>query len=271
MEQVKRVASALVILPPLIVFLSYASPPLFLVLLVGLIVLSTREYWQLLRKTQLLVRVDCCTVASVWIALMTYCGGQRGMSVALLSSMVALTVTVLCLKHDVSRLFPLLLYSMGGVLGIGWTLSHLMLLRNLPHGQWYVLFLCLVVWAGDTAAMYVGKSLGRHKLAPTVSPGKTWEGALGGVAGGVLAALCSAGLLLAPMTLWEQGLLGVGITLAGQVSDLGESLLKRYVGVKDSGELIPGHGGILDRMDSMLFAAPTCLYALEMLLSVARP
>ena len=94
-------------------------------------------------------------------------------------SMVALTH-----QRHVDRLtdgpfLSMLVYSVFGVLFIGWTLSHLILLRLLPAGPWYILFLCTVVWVGDTAAMYVGKSLGHHKMAPAISPGKTWEGAIG--------------------------------------------------------------------------------------------
>jgi phosphatidate cytidylyltransferase len=119
--------------------------------------------------------------------------------------------------------------------------------------------------------MYVGKSLGRHKMAPAISPNKTWEGAVGGAIGGILTAIVSAALWLPPLGLWQCVMLGLCISLAAQMSDLGESMLKRYAGVKDSGGLIPGHGGILDRIDSMLFAAPTLVYALSVLLPVSSP
>ena len=131
-----------------------------------------------------------------------------------------------------------------------------------------MLFLCAVVWVGDSAAMYIGKSLGRHKIAPTISPGKTWEGSIGCVVGGVSTAVVSAGFWLPHLVFWQCVALGLCISLAAQISDLGESMLKRYAGVKDSGRLIPGHGGILDRIDSMLFAAPTLVYALYVLLPV---
>jgi phosphatidate cytidylyltransferase len=162
-------------------------------------------------------------------------------------------------------------YSIFGVLFIGWNLSHLILLRLLPAGPSYILFLCAVVWVGDSAAMYVGKSLGRYKMAPAISPGKTWEGAVGGAVGGVLAAVWSAGFWLPHLGLWQCVMLGLCISLAAQMSDLGESMLKRYAGVKDSGGLIPGHGGILDRIDSLLFAAPTLVYVLQVLMPVPSP
>jgi phosphatidate cytidylyltransferase len=119
--------------------------------------------------------------------------------------------------------------------------------------------------------MYVGQGLGHYKLAPAISPGKTWEGALGCLIGGVVTAGLAAHFLLPQLPLWQHLLLGVVISAAAQVSDLSESLIKRYAGVKDSGELIPGHGGMLDRLDSLLFAAPLLLYTLHLCLPASTP
>jgi phosphatidate cytidylyltransferase len=173
-------------------------------------------------------------------------------------------------QHGPQR-FSALLHSLFGVVFIGWGLSHLILLRNLAEGKWYIFFLCFLVWIGDSAAMYVGHSLGQRKLVPTISPGKTWEGAVGGVVGGVLAAVLSARLLVPHLLLWQTVVLGLSISVAAQISDLGESLIKRYAGVKDSGGLIPGHGGVLDRIDSLLFAAPTMFYTLDFFFHVRVP
>jgi len=155
----------------------------------------------------------------------------------------------------------------------GLTLLALPALREQANGPSLVTLLLCVVWAGDIAALYVGRYLGRHKLAPRLSPNKTWEGALGSVAGSLLA----AGGLLAlehllkvrfdsaklsyPEDLWYWLVLAVIVNLAAQVGDLAESALKRSVGVKDSGTLLPGHGGVLDRIDALLLAAPVLWYA----------
>lgn len=160
------------------------------------------------------------------------------------------------------------------LLYIGFTLLALPALRENPEGNGPSLlaFLLCVVWAGDTAALYVGRALGRHKMARTLSPNKTWEGALGSVAGSLLA----AGLLLGLshlLQMWDTaGLsypesvqywltLAVVVNVAAQAGDLAESALKRSAGVKDSGSLLPGHGGVLDRIDALLFAAPVLWYA----------
>ena len=155
----------------------------------------------------------------------------------------------------------------------GMTLLALPALREQANGPSLVTFLFCVVWAGDIAALYVGRSIGRHKLAPRLSPNKTWEGAIASVAGSLLA----AGGLLAlehlfkvkfdsvklsyPDDLLYWLVLAVVVNIAAQVGDLAESALKRSVGVKDSGTLLPGHGGVLDRIDALLLAAPVLWYA----------
>jgi phosphatidate cytidylyltransferase len=155
----------------------------------------------------------------------------------------------------------------------GLTLLTVPALREQPNGASLVTFLLCIVWAGDIVALYVGRTLGRRKLAPRLSPNKTWEGAAGSVAGSLLAAGGLLGLahLLAthssvarlsfPDETWYYLLLAVVVNAAAQVGDLAESALKRSVGVKDSGTLLPGHGGILDRIDALLLAAPVLWYA----------
>ena len=127
-----------------------------------------------------------------------------------------------------------------------------------PH---WLLFAMLLSWAGDTAALYVGRSFGKHKMAPVVSPGKSWEGAAGSVAGGMLAGGVYAHYLIPQAPLAQALLLAAAGNIAGQLGDLCESALKRGAGVKDSGTLLPGHGGWLDRIDSSLFSVPA-VYAL---------
>jgi phosphatidate cytidylyltransferase len=135
------------------------------------------------------------------------------------------------------------------------------LYRLQQHDPWVLFLLLAIVWLGDTAAYYFGSAWGRHKLAPAVSPNKSWEGAAAGFAVSMLSVVAWG--------LWREGrvaadLLAIGAltALASQVGDLVESLLKRGAGVKDSGGLLPGHGGVLDRMDAMLFAAPVMLLLL---------
>jgi phosphatidate cytidylyltransferase len=149
------------------------------------------------------------------------------------------------------------------ILGTAWIalgLGHLLLLRDLPeHGRLAVFTVLLAVFADDTAAYLVGRLVGRHKLAPSLSPGKTWEGFLAGTAAAVAVAffaLYEQNFLTIPQSI----ALGAAIALAGAAGDLFESALKRDLQVKDSGQLLGGHGGMLDRIDSLLFAAVAAFY-----------
>jgi phosphatidate cytidylyltransferase len=155
----------------------------------------------------------------------------------------------------------------------GFTLLALPSLRQQSNGPSLLLFLFLVVWCGDTAAYYVGSAWGRHRLAPSISPAKTWEGSIASVMASVLAALAllglaelvsrwnSAFLSYSEDPIWYWLVLAVILNIAAQVGDLAESALKRSAGVKDSGDLLPGHGGVLDRVDALLLAAPALWYA----------
>ncbi len=155
----------------------------------------------------------------------------------------------------------------------GLTLLALPALREQANGSSLVIFLLCVVWAGDILALYAGRMWGRHKLAPALSPNKTWEGAAGSLLGSVAVAglLLELGNLLAQWNFsrlsfaddawWYWLLLAAVVNVAAQVGDMAESALKRSAGVKDSGRLLPGHGGMLDRIDALLLAAPVLWYA----------
>jgi len=149
-------------------------------------------------------------------------------------------------------------WTIAGILYVGWLLSYFVALRGLDkHGYW--VFLALATnFASDTAAFFTGSALGRHKLAPAISPGKTWEGTIAGFLGAIIVSLPFTMLL--PLSYWQAIVIGFLVSLFGQLGDLVESLLKRNMGVKDSGRLLPGHGGALDRIDSVVFAGVVVYY-----------
>lgn len=151
--------------------------------------------------------------------------------------------------------------TLSGVFYLGWIGAYLISLRDLPDGKWWLLLALPAVWLADSGAYMIGSRFGRHKLSPRLSPKKTWEGFWGGVLFGVL-----GGALLA--ALWQIGagpasgitplrgaLLGLALSTLTPLGDLGESMIKRQFGIKDSSHLIPGHGGVFDRIDSWLWAA----------------
>jgi len=161
----------------------------------------------------------------------------------------------LVLRQRVEGAFTGWAWMVAGFLYVGWMLSFLVALR-LEAGRNWMFFALFTTFSSDTAAYFVGRVLGRHRLAPQISPHKSWEGAIGGLLGAALMSLLFT--LSTPLQITLS--IGQGIVLAllvsvfGQIGDLAESLLKRNTGVKESGNSIPGHGGFLDRMDSVVFA-----------------
>jgi phosphatidate cytidylyltransferase len=169
---------------------------------------------------------------------------------------------------------PRFAYSLMAFLYLPWMLGYFLLLRYHPHddtlGIWTLTLPLLATFATDVGAYFIGRFFGRNKLAPTISPGKTVEGSIGGIVSSFVVLLIytsivrhfypeSAFALLQPLELFVFSLL---LSLAAQLGDLTESMLKRYCGVKDSGSFLPGHGGLLDRMDSVLFSVPLAYYLL---------
>ena len=155
-----------------------------------------------------------------------------------------------------------------GIMYVGWLGSHLILLRQLPAvlnieenvGARLVFMVALLTWATDTAAYLFGVSFGRHKLIPRISPNKTIEGAIGGLLGAAVVGWLLTRGVVSFMTPLSGIILGLVVGAMAQLGDLVESLIKRDAGIKDTAELIPGHGGVLDRFDSMLFTAPVVYY-----------
>ncbi len=161
--------------------------------------------------------------------------------------------------RGIARKAPLLLAC--GPLYIGLPLVALIWLRQAPEfGMATVFWLLAVVWATDTAALFVGRAVGGPKLAPVISPNKTWAGFLGGLFGALLVSLAAA-LWQGVLSLWPLLIAGVALSVVAQAGDLLESRIKRYLNVKDSGSVIPGHGGVFDRVDALLTAAPALAVA----------
>jgi phosphatidate cytidylyltransferase len=160
--------------------------------------------------------------------------------------------------------------TIGGLLYLGWLGSYLISLRDLPDGMWWILVVIPTINISDAGAYFIGSHYGKHKISQRVSPNKSWEGYFGGIVTGTIGAviLAAAWQLRAPMITVEKGLiLGLAITILSPLGDLGESMLKRSFGVKDSSRVLPGHGGIMDRIDSWLWAAPIGYYVITLLLS----
>jgi len=198
-------------------------------------------------------------------ALLALLGERLGGIEWMIAGFLATYALAFVLKGLADTRAPVTVSVSATVMGAGWVglgLGHLLLIRDIPDDGRLALFTILIaVWANDTLAYFGGRLLGRHKLAPRTSPGKTWEGFLFGTAAGVFVAfvaLYAKGYLV----IWESLVLGTVIALAGPIGDLFESALKRDMGVKDSGRVLGGHGGMLDRLDAPLFVAIASYYTL---------
>jgi phosphatidate cytidylyltransferase len=147
-----------------------------------------------------------------------------------------------------------------GLLYIPFLISHLILIRNLDKGVYWVLFLLVIAFAGDITALYIGKYFGKHKLIPLVSPGKTVEGTIGLVMGSTIACLIFGYFIFPEISFLHITALAFVGSIIGQLGDLSESAIKRNYGLKDASSILPGHGGLMDRMDCLLFIAPFVYY-----------
>jgi phosphatidate cytidylyltransferase len=267
----KRILTALVLIP-LVLALVFLGPRwLVIVATAALAGLAAWEYLGLAEKGG--ARPPRIAVLVAIIALFVG-NSQYPDLTGVIFSALSLGLLVYCtFRSTVERVMPDVAISVFCLAYTGLFLLAVPALREQANGPSLVAFLLCVVWAGDIVALYVGRAWGRHKLAPRLSPNKTWEGAAGSVAGSLLAAGGLLGLadwltqwnsvrLSYPEDIWFWLVLAVVVNVAAQVGDLAESALKRSVGVKDSGTLLPGHGGILDRIDALLLAAPVLWFAL---------
>jgi len=301
---VKRVATAAVLIPIVILALFKAPLWLFTLLVFGVAVLAAQEYFSIVKVqgykpfeivcyALLALSLSASYAVSFWffgqpdnpstLATRISASVVFWYGLPVVTFLGPLLLLVLALRREpLSESLPDAAVSYMLLPYVGFTLGILPMLRAAYNGVLYLLYLMLIVWCGDIAAYYVGRAIGRHKLAPRVSPGKSWEGAIASVIGAVVVAfllfrytgaLASAlrtihlvaprnpyaDFLPAPLPVWPVAFFAIVVNIAGQFGDLVESALKRGAGVKDSGTLLPGHGGVLDRIDALLFALPVGL------------
>jgi phosphatidate cytidylyltransferase len=258
----KRVVTAAVLIPLVLLLLLKGS---FLLLVLAAALVAELAAWEYLsiadiqgsRRTLMLIAIAVLFAA-------TFSSPRLILPAIGLCSLAILVVSGF--RSPLERVLPEAAFSVFGLLYCGLTMATLPLIWVQQDGPSLLVFLFCVVWIGDTAALYVGRSFGSHKLAPRISPNKTWEGTAASLAGSLLiaaglVALARLGTLhfAGPLTRWL--LLAAVLNVFAQVGDLVESAIKRGAGVKDSGVMLPGHGGILDRIDALLLAAPALWYA----------
>lgn len=279
----KRVLTAVVLVPLVLLVVFRAPLWLFALAVAGIIVLALHEYLNIAELAgaqpfhRLTYAIALVLVYSFWeaFAARRHFSPANGWWMPFLLGSVIFGIP-LVFRKDLGGGLAAAAVSGFGVVYLAGSLSLLLAFRASPFERILLIFVLFSVWAGDISAYYVGRSMGRHKLAPVVSPNKSWEGAIASVAGSVIVSLLvfhfqseisgwfSEGHRLFPRGretgLADMIVLGVLTNVAAQFGDLFESALKRGAGVKDSGSLLPGHGGVLDRIDALLFAIPIVWY-----------
>lgn len=259
----KKVLTGIFVVPPLVAVILMTPPTILSLIVLVATFLGLQEFYQL-TLPQSKKGVHCVGVGLGLLVSMAMVYERRAeiflplLVILLLLLFLLFMITSESLSSATSSTAITLL----GVFYIGFLLAHVSLLRQLTETSTYVLFLIAAVWAGDIFALLCGTWIGKHKLYPRISPKKTFEGLAGAIAGSSLGALLFASLFLPDLGTGFSLFLGAGIGILGQFGDFTESMLKRSAQVKDSGSFIPGHGGMLDRLDSFLFSSPFLYYVL---------
>lgn len=268
-----RIITFFVAAPIVFLFIVYDVPPYgiipFLILMAAVVVLAVNEYFSISYDKKVNPYEIIGYIVSLALVLSTYLketsvfwNSRIGLVISL--GMVALFILEL-LKRRIFAAEIKILLTLRAIFYVGWFYSYLVLLRALDHGFAYLIYLALTIAACDTMAYFVGIKFGRHKIAPLISPKKSVEGCLAGLISAVIASYFLGAHYLG---LSNSLIMGLIIGFFGQIGDLFESLLKRRFAVKDSGWLLPGHGGIMDRLDSASFVAPLIYYYLIMVVLV---
>jgi phosphatidate cytidylyltransferase len=258
----RRVATAVVTIPALLAVF-FLGPPFLGVMVVGAAALvGLLEFFRFAEQRRLRpMRATGLLLASAMFLDVVH-RPWRDTPVWPLAAVLLLGVTLLPGRDLIDRVPSAAVTLLGAVYigALGGTVASLRTIEPVVYGPWRIVLLLAIIMVSDTLAFFSGHVFGRHRLAPALSPSKTVEGAVGGLVGGVVGAFAVRAIGLPSIPALHTLALGLLVAALGIVGDLDESLLKRWAGVKDSGALFPGHGGMLDRLDSLLFGAPILYY-----------
>jgi phosphatidate cytidylyltransferase len=260
----KRVLTSIVLIPILFVVVWLLPPAYFVALMVVAAAVGQHELYSMAQSkgirpvAALGMALGALVIVLVYRPLYPFSGEDAFFWVTL--CLLAIMSARLFARRPVDGALEDIAVTVMGILYVAMLFGYQVAIHAGPPGKKWLVLLYLVIWASDTAAYYVGTAFGKHRLYEKVSPKKSIEGLAGGVLASVAVALLCSVWLVPSLSIRGAAVLGSVLALVGTVGDLAESLVKRSVGVKDSGAIIPGHGGVLDRMDSMLFAAPVAYY-----------
>lgn len=257
----KRLPTALVLLAFFFVIIQFLHRVGYFIIIQLIVIGALFEFYNLFRKKEIYPQKTIGIVFALVISLSFFFEVVTLELVLFLCLFLAAVYFVISIKK-IEKLMPFpssFAITFFGAIYLSFTLNFFYLLR-IEEGPFYIYFLLTVIFLGDTGAYLLGKFFGRRKLAPMASPKKTWEGSFGGILCACLGALAAQQVLLRDIALWKALLCGILVHTVAQFSDPFESLFKRAAGIKDSSRVLPGHGGILDRVDSLILAAPFFYY-----------
>jgi phosphatidate cytidylyltransferase len=255
----QRLLSAAVFIPILLVIIWFGPLWLFSLLIAAVALLGAIEFYRLATHGGWQPSVVLGVAFTLFFIADAYFAEPRATEI-LIPTAVALPLLWLLLRSRGEKTLANWLWTVGGIFYIGWMLGHFIPLRELEQGRDWVILALFTTFAADSGAYLFGRAWGRHLMVPKISPGKTWEGTFAGIIAGIAAAVALNAILGLPVSYWQVSILGFLIAAVAFAGDLVESMLKRKAGVKDAGRLIPGHGGILDRLDSVVFTVVLVYY-----------
>lgn len=247
-----------------LIFFLWKGQPWFTFLLALMAFISVREFYRLVLSEQpQLLRL----FGQIWTILFVLAplSGETWVLPLLITTAVTISL-LLGLFRPGQRALLGWTWNLAGMFYIGWLLSHYVMLMQLERGMEFVVLLMFTTFSCDTSAYIFGTNFGRTKMVPSISPGKTWEGAIGGFLAAIAVSNFLGTILNIGIGYWNLSILGAIVGVLAQVGDLAESMLKRSVGVKDTGNVLAGHGGLLDRLDSVLFVGAGAYYYIILVL-----
>ncbi len=259
-SHVKRWITGIIAVPLLIVAIVYGSPLFFFILITLVIAGCMFEYNSMLFKGKYYWEKTEGLVLAVLIPLSAYLGGEQLLLATTTFSFIVVFLLFLLRAGNRLAEFASLAGVVFGFMYIPLLISYIIILRSSENGIAWIFFIIVAAFSGDSSAFYAGRSMGKTKLIPAVSSGKTVEGAIGSIVGTIIGCLVFKLLFLHDLPFFHAIILGFMGSIIGQLGDLCESIVKRISMVKDSGFFLPGHGGILDRMDSLIFMIPFVYY-----------
>ena len=258
----KKIWTSILLVPPVFLLIIFGLPAILVCMVLLATFLGLREFFELtLPQSKSMERLGGIGLG-LGLSLLIGFGEPSLIPLYFVFLLFFLSILFMATSQNLLTAIFHMAVTLFGILYVGFLLSHVSLIRHLAGGRHWTLFLIATVWAGDISAFVSGSLLGRHKLYPKISPKKTYEGLVGAILGSVIVALAFRHLFIPDFDKGTCLLLSIGLGVLGQLGDFTESMLKRSAQVKDSGTLIPGHGGMLDRLDSFLFTAPFLYYAL---------